>query len=272
MLLGALVAAITSCSYEQMAEKLIPKEESQFAKTYLIKLKDKDLPFVKRYISPSIEKQVSDQKLLQVADYFPGGDLLSAELIGSQVNTINTHWTGNFTFEFHFSNGWAVANAVMEKNGDTPSIAGFNVYRTPASQQELNRFSLSGKTVGQYFLLFFAVAVIVFTFVTAYLCIRTPIPKRKWLWLLITLVGFGKFAMNWTTGQYEVQTLTVNLFSAGMFRAGPVAPWVLTVSLPLGAILFWIKRKKLAMASVSNQANNSNSQLDTDVPPVRGST
>ncbi|EAU55600.1 hypothetical protein SPV1_01592 [Mariprofundus ferrooxydans PV-1] len=252
ILIAAVLMLIAGCSYQDMADNLIPKQESAFAKDYLHRLQTRDFESIKKYIDPSIEAQVTDNKLLEAAKYFPSGNLLSTELIGSQVNVVNGNWQGNFSFEYHFSDGWALANVVLKKSDDNLSVIGFNVYRTKASQKELNKFTLGGKSALHYFVLALAVLAPLFILVTTYFCIRTPIPKRKWLWVVFVLVGIGSISINWSTGQFGIQPLSIKLFSASAFEAGPFAPWIISASIPLGAIIFWFKRKRFI---ATNRAN-----------------
>ncbi|MCF7981573.1 MAG: hypothetical protein K9K86_06280, partial [Pseudomonadales bacterium] len=248
-------------SYQDMADNLIPKQESEFAKDYLHRLQARDFEHIKKYIDPSIEAQVTDEKLLEVAEYFPSGELLSTELIGSQVNVFNGKWQGNFSFEYHFADGWALANVVLKKSDENLSVIGFNVYRTKASQKELNKFTLGGKTPLHYFVLVSAVLAPLFILVTTYFCIRTPIPKRKWLWVIFVLVGIGSISINWSTGQFGIQPLSIKLFSASAVAAGPFAPWIISASVPLGAIMFWFRRKGFIAASgANNQVNKDASR------------
>ncbi len=75
-------------------------------------------------------------------------------------------------------------------------------------------------------------------------CVRTPIPRRKWLWVLFILLGFGSIQLNWTTADYAIQAFHVNLLGAGAVASGRYAPWVLSFGIPLGAITFWSRRKE----------------------------
>ena len=55
--------------------------------------------------------------------------------------------------------------------------------------------------------------------------------RRRWGWMIGSLFGFGQLA-------------NVALLGAGVFKGpGPFDAWVLTVSLPIPAILFWILRR-----------------------------
>jgi hypothetical protein len=83
----------------------------------------------------------------------------------------------------------------------------------------------------------------VFIVVSTIVCIRTPIPRRKWLWIIFILVGFGQFELNWTTGDARLK-LGIQLLGAAATWLGPYAPMILSVSLPVGAAVFWMRRKK----------------------------
>lgn len=244
--IGVLTASLIA-SADLSTNILVPKEESTFAKNYLQKLHDKDFTYVKSYLDESIKNQATDSQLEKISNYFPQGNLLTTELIGSQVNTVNgSTWQGNFTFEQHFESGWGVANVAMQRiDNNKLTVIGFNVYRTKASQKIINQFSLIGKTWLHYLILIGAIAVSIFILITLIAVMKTPIKKRKWLWIIFILGGVGAVSINWTTGEYTFNVLNYQLFGTGIFAASDYAPWVITTGFPLGAILFWFKRKSL---------------------------
>lgn len=251
---------LSSCSQEDLSERFIPKEESSFAQDYLSKLRERDFSYVKSKLSPEIEAQVTDALLEQMAAYFRQGELLSVKMIGSQVNIFNGQWRGNFTFEYQFETGWNLANAALKKTDVGYQIIGVNVYQTEMSQKEINAFSLSSKSGLQYLVLCLAVLVPVFILFTLVVCVRTPIQRKKWLWITFILLGFGAIQVNWTNGAYAFQLIIVQLFGASATAAGPAAPWILSASIPLGAIVFWLRRKSLierTNKSIQQDASNA---------------
>jgi hypothetical protein len=254
-----LMLFLSSCSQEELSEKLIPKEESSFAKDYLSKLRSRNFTYVKSILSPELEAQVTDELLEEIAGYFRQGEPLSVETIGSQVNVFNGQWQGNFTFEYEFESGWNLANAALEKTDSGYQVIGLNVYQTETSQKELNAFGFSSKSGMQYFVLCAVVLVPLFILFTLIVCIRTPIERKKWLWVIFILLGFGALSVNWTNGAYAFQLLSLQLFGASATSAGLAAPWVLSVSVPLGAIVFWLRQKSLI-----ERANKSSQQDASD--------
>ena len=69
--------------------------------------------------------------------------------------------------------------------------------------------------------------------------------RRRWLWILISLLGAPVTTMNWATGQVRTQALRIQLVNVGVVRPGANAPWFLSVAFPLGAFLFLSRRRKL---------------------------
>lgn len=82
------------------------------------------------------------------------------------------------------------------------------------------------------------------TLVSLVMCVRTKFKGRKWPWVLFILFGFGKLTIDWTTGAWSFQPISVQLFSAGMYSPG-FGPWMLEIAFPLGALCFLARRDQL---------------------------
>jgi hypothetical protein len=251
----ALVLLLFGCDHSSLRDSLIPKAESEAAKETLARLRGGDLEYIKERLHPDVSRQASDEKLRELAEYFPRGEPISTTLIGSQVHTMNSLWQGNFSFEYEFQDGWALANAVLQRSDDDLRIVGLSVYRTDASQKEINRFTLAQKSPIHYVVFTLAIVVPLFILVTFVFCIRTPIRRKKWLWMFFVLLGVGSLQLNWTTGEYAIQLMSFNLVGAGAMASGPYGPWIFSIGVPLGAILFWARREKLI---TKHEANNTN--------------
>src|SRR5262249_47184155 len=145
------------------------------------------------------------------------------------------------TFEFNFGGKWMLINVALKEQNGRKTVVGFHVDREPSSLEARNHFTPYGKNPGQYAVLVAMAVVIVLIIWALVSCIRTPIPRRKWLWILFVLLGFCDLTVNWTTGQYTFQPLYVHLLGVGAMAA-PFGPWMLSVSLPLGAVIFLLRR------------------------------
>lgn len=257
LLLLTLIAIQPQTLADLFDNPIVPKKDATLAKEYLQKLRDRDFEYVKSLIHPDLSNKLNDQLLEKMVNLFPSGKLLTTELIGSQVHTFDSTWQGNFTFEYQFEGGWALANTAFKRVDNKLYVVGLNVYRTQASQKEINKFTLTDKSPFHFIVLTSAIAVPIIILVTLVFCIKTPIPKRKWLWVLFILGSIGSVSINWTTGAYGINILHYQLFGAGAVAASEYAPWIITAGFPLGALLFLLKRKKYVELAKANNSFNS---------------
>ena len=250
----ALALMLFGCDYSNSRGSLVPSAEAEVAKEILVRLRAGDFEYIQERLHAGVRNDVSDDKLRELAGYFPSGEPMSTTLIGSQVHLMNSVWHGNFTFEYEFQDGWALANAILQRSDNELRVLGVGVYQTEASQKEINRFTLAQKSLIHYVVFTLAVVVPLFILVTLVVCIRTPIQRKKWLWAVFVLLGVGSLNLNWTTGEYAVQLMSFNLFGATAMASGPYGPWVLSIGIPLGAIVFWVRREAL---TAKREANNT---------------
>lgn len=247
------------CSQEELMEKLIPKEEVEFSKRYLTLFQARDFEAIEKSLNPQLKNENLPSQLAQVAQFFPPDPPKSIEVVGSHTFSSGDKWQANLTFQYEFPSSWLLANVNLERIGSGELVVnGINVNPLHDSLANINKFSLSDKSAIHYIILLTAIILPIFIVFTLFACIRTPIRKRKWLWVVFVSLGFIQVSINWTSGEIGLNPLYFQLFGAGMVAAGKFAPWILSVSAPVGAILFWIKREKLISDSRSNLGQPSN--------------
>lgn len=242
------VSILSACNYQQWADGLIPHEEVEFAKKYLSALKVRNIEEIQKHLGPQLKSPDLQTKFEEVSNYFPAGDPIKVDLIGSNTTVSTELQRTNLSFQYEFSNTWLVANIVLEKRNGNIVVTGVHVNRIPESLEQSNAFKFAGKNAVHYVFLSLAVLIPVFVIYVLILCVRTPV-KRKWLWILFILFGFAGFTLNWTSGQVDYQLASVHVLGAGAFTTSKFTPWFITISFPLGAVLFLTKRKKLIQPS-----------------------
>jgi len=244
----ALILALpllTSCSYDKMLDKLAPKEESALAQNYLEKLRNNDIASIKEQLSSELITPDIDTKLSEVANYFPKGEPIAIKLIGANTLTSPGKWQANLSYQYQFEKGWALADILLVKENGKLTIKGIHVNQLSESLKKINAFNFNDKSIIHYLFLPFAVLIPIFILYSLISCIRTPMEKRKWLWIIFIIIGFMGFSLNWTTGQIATKLFNIQLFGVAALAASPYAPWVITVSFPLGALIFLLRRKSL---------------------------
>ena len=150
----------------------------------------------------------------------------------------------SITLEYELPGKWLTANLVTAGRDGERLIEGLHINPMDDSLEHANRFTLVGKGVPQYTILVMALLSPLLSIMAFVECLRAKLEKRKWLWALATLVGAGRLAVNWTTGQTLASILWVSLPPGGA-TAPLYGPWTVSASLPLGALIFFAHRRTL---------------------------
>jgi hypothetical protein len=235
--------AISGCNYQEVLEKIAPKQEVEFAREYLGHLRAGRIDEVERHLNPALLGPETHASLQQASRAFPSGEPRSAELIGAHVGTGPNWWTANLSFQYEFDGGWVVTNVALQRSDGGPLlVAGVHVTPLRDSLQSIHAFTLVGKRGVHYVFLLAAMAVVSVIATMLIACARAQDVRRKWLWTVFILCGLTGVTINWTTGQVAFVPVSVHLFGAAAAASSPYSPWLVTVSFPLGALTFLATR------------------------------
>jgi hypothetical protein len=241
-----LVLCAGCTSPEDSLHKAASLEQQATAKTYIARLRSGDFDAIEKAIDPNIKTPTLRATLERMAQSVPAGEPSSVKLVGVQKLATSAGTTLNTTFEYGFGEKWFLINVVIKDSKSEKTLVGLNVVPQLESLEAQNKFTFSGKSWLQYAVLIGGVLAIVLTLYALVACVRTKLLRRKWLWILFILVGFGKFTINWVTGQWMFTPLAVQVLSVSTF-AEFYGPWTISISAPVGAVAFLIfLRKKLA--------------------------
>ncbi len=240
----ALLSVITGCSAKSIMDHIAP-ETVQEAKTNFDYLRHKQYDRIEPLLDASIDRTYLRANLDEMVAQVPAQDPVSVKTVGAYVVCDTRKGCDTrVTLEYEFPAKWVLVQMIVHSKGESSVITSFLVQPESESLEAVNRFTLRGKQPLQYVILGAAIVSIVLMIDALVLCIRTPMRKRKWLWIIVILLGVGKIAANWTTGQASYNIFWINILPAG-FGAELYGAWFVTVSFPLGAILFILFRNRL---------------------------
>jgi len=240
------ITFLSACNPATMIEQFADDAKEQIARNYIQRLIDGDVVALAAELDPSLQSGDVIAKLEQVRSFLPKEPPTTTNLIGYFVQSTSSSTQYNLTYQFGYGAKWVLANAAWRELPDGRRvIVGLTVQVLSQSLQETNAFSFKHARLKHYLFLLAVVAVPIFSVVTLVVCIRTKLPRRKWLWILFIIVGVLKLSLNWTTGQVGLTAAYLQFFGGGASAASIYSPWILSFSVPLGAILFWVKRNRL---------------------------
>jgi len=241
VLLSALL--LFGCNQQQMIEKFSTPADQTLAKAYISDLQAGKFDVIEKDLDPSIKTSGVHGALVHMASLLQTGPPTSVKLVGAHKSFSPNGAQTNTTFEYQWGDKWALCNVAIWRSATIQTIVGFNVYVEKTSLEDQVRFTLTGKSLAQYAILTGAVLAFSLTLFALVACIRRKGLHRKWLWIIFIVFGFGQLSTNWVTGVVNYQLLYVSLFSAGAF-APLYGPWTISLSVPVGAVVFLLRRRK----------------------------
>lgn len=234
---------LANCGQFRHTKRVATAEDVALAEDFVASLRQRHFPQIERRVDPNISGPELRDTLVQMADMFPG----PLEAPGS-VKPVGTNTLGSsadelsITLEYQFRHEWLLVDVSTRITSAGVVVSGFHVRPIPDSVEHMSRFTLVGKTMPQYGVLLLALAGASICSYAFRLCIRTTTGKVRWAWLTVILLGVGKLGINWTTGDTSISPLAVQ-FPAIQAFPHPYGPWLLEVSLPLGAVIFVLRRQ-----------------------------
>jgi hypothetical protein len=236
--------ALVGCDPKELFEKSVPKEEAEFSKKFLALLQARDFEAIEAKVAPNMKGAQLRPNVEKIAAFFPAEKPNDIQIVGAQTFANADTTQVSLTFQYVYPGKWVVANVVLEKKGGDTVVAGVTVRPLPDSLENINRFTFEGKGATHYVMFAFAIIVPLFIVAATISCIKTPIPKRKWLWVVFILFGLARATLNWTDGNLNFNLLSFLMLGASFSKTSPYGPWFLSVSIPIGAIVFMLRRKE----------------------------
>jgi len=239
-----LAALLSGCDFTGLAERFIPEAEAEFAKAHFELLRLGDVDQVVAELNSQIVDDSVREKIEAVVEYVPDDEPLGFEVVGANTHLANGTRTVTLNIQYEYPDQWLVFTISVDSSNEPFKVNSINANLLEQSLAEINAFHLTQNGPIGILLVILGAAVPVFCIVVFVVCLRTPIPKGKWRWAIFTLLGVMTYQINWTTGQMGFTPMHIQLLGAGFARSGFYGPWVLGVSIPFGALVFLLKRKK----------------------------
>ena len=141
----------------------------------------------------------------------------------------------------------------------SPRIAHVEWQPAPLDLRDRFPFALAGVPSAYYLVLGAAIGVPLLMISALVLCARRR-PRAWGLWALFIALGVGELSVLWLprpfhTSYVSIDPLSIQILGAGIAKTPSYDPWRLSVSLPLGALLFlWRERHRPGQSQASRDA------------------
>jgi len=275
-ILALLLFTVASCSMQQTTEKFINKEIDSFSRGFIQNILTGDTNALRkldtRLVNDSalsvlnvLHRTLADKKLNQIR-------ALGAEDKWLRSTKPNDNYDiYSVIYEYEFKDAFILFTIVINKQSKPYTVVSFNANASKESFSKRTEFTFKNKTLKHYIVFAWIIAIPLFIIITVISVIKTPI-RRKWAWILLVILVNVGVNFNWTTGLFQWRNIEVILLLATDIAYGSIyAPWDFTVAFPLGAVIFWYRRKKILARRLEYaelEAMYSSEQNEALRPPV----
>lgn len=181
----------------------------------------------------------------KMGSFVPNKPVKDVTVAFFQVQTANGMRTTRIDLYYDYgAGGVSQVQTLLSDMGPEPKLMGIHVNLFPAAAVQAFEFHWPARwNDPRWGLLAIAAALDLFAFITFGLCaINSEIRWRwRWLWMLLALVSVGRLNISWMTLQVEWLIVNATVPPAGFYRFAAYAPWILSLSLPVGAAVYWAR-------------------------------
>ena len=234
---------LCGCDQQKLIQKFVLPAQDKAGRAYIEDVRTGSFSPVRAATAPAYQNAMTAGLFHNMQAIFGARPVKGVIVVGAHIFEGGGTTTNALTYEYDMGDRFVLAEITLQDIGGTMRIDGIHMQALSRSLEQMNAFTLAGKNPLLLAVLALVVLIPIFIVATAIVCWRTPIPRFKWLWRIFVLLGITGITLNWTSGDVRFVLLQVNLLGAA-FSQQLYGPWILQIGVPLGAILFWIRRHR----------------------------
>jgi hypothetical protein len=262
IMIGLSVYALAAGAFQSAApyDNRLAQEPAQFAQRYLSLLGAKKWDAVLALSDESWRNAKARSALAAISDMTPRGKPDAIHVAGFYTHkSFRTNFssatyaeTEEITLEYIYPTKTILAAFLLQHDGSSFLVRQMNIKPLPAPLEQYHEFYFLGQSALSYAVLSAAILLLAFNIYALVQCIMTPDLRFKWLWIPFVAVGFLAIRYDWTDAVFSYKALAMNVPAAD-FALSAFQPFMIRLSLPVGAVLFLLWRRIHAAYGAANQ-------------------
>lgn len=248
-LVAVILMSLVGCYEQPGAGQTPPSDAVDLVKRQVARLIDGRYDEFRANADPKTFDLESVKVLSQMTAFIPKEQPQSVKVVAFYSRSgIGT----DIAFEYKYSDRWLLIRASVRPVGDALRTFAMDVDEQSESVAEAMTVSLEGMSALHYAVALCALLVPVVILLAVIQWVRLGKFKSRWWWLFAILFGVTQFSLNWHTGEWSFAPLGLSFFGVGYLVPMEIPPLIwplyIMVSLPLGAVLFLVRRRPISAA------------------------
>lgn len=257
----ALILAISGCNYSALDHdpKAVFGDQDVYRLSQSVaqRVAEKDVEgFIALAHPDALDQPDLPANLEKLFESLPAGSTLDTQLYYAELRSGEEDFAGTPIYLTAYdvvgeTNFAQLIIAVAPLKGECCVTTFWQLTPYKSRPSTLGDFTFDGKGPMHFIVFGLLIGVPIFMIVSVIACWRNPAMTRKPLWMFFILIGLWGFKFNWANGAVQNELLSysgdvvsfnwlqLHLLGTSFFKAGPFAPWILTIGMPLGAICYW---------------------------------
>lgn len=251
-----VLVLLTGCIPPSDNEPKVPREVLSLATDYMSALFKGEPDKAKRMLSPEFSTEKSQKTVDELAKLLQKRTLIDSQLIDYYPSGTEFGIRHQLTYQFHFKDGWMLANILVDQVENMRLVSGSRFKPIWQPVQEINKLTFAHKGWKHYAATAWAVLSIGLVAYAFWRLLLAKVP-RKWVWFILIFVGIGTATFSWTTAELSFRVISIHIPVVKLYQTANYSPYQLSLCLPLGAIAFLARRKKLEEVQAKKQSSGS---------------
>lgn len=247
VLVFAVLLFLSGCGLPTTQAELKETAEAKQLMAIIGLLQAKDIAAAKSQMDPQLRSQAGiDNALGYLASLVPPGSPKSSSFGGWWVNLDSSNGrTSGITAELEFGGVWLQVLATFAGEPKSLLLTSYNIQTALPLADGTSPFTPQPNQPLRIINLLIALATTLTSLIAVVLCFRTPGLERKWLWAAASLLLICGFTADLSTGNIALNFIDFGGFDTRWYWLDPALGPILHVAIPVGAIVFLMKRRRL---------------------------
>jgi hypothetical protein len=228
-------------------EELLTAEELAFADKYMALLREGKFEEVSARLKPELKPQMAKSQA-QMMKVLEKTSVLPRQFVGCQFWQSEKERVVAVSFQWA-SESTALLGNLRWKGSESPEVQGVNIELIPDRLENIHSWHLLSKSAKHWAFFLLSMLIPAFILYTLVSCWRADGLRRRWAWMFFISLGFWQYTLNWTTGEIaglfiegNLRIVSILILGGSIARSNEFTPFLVSVSLPLGALLYWARK------------------------------